>query len=83
MKQISVKQARELLALNEPIYLAVGNEIQEITRDNLLTTNDKGDKAYMLFNRDTIKELIQQVMGIDTFSWKYFCNDRGDVLLAC
>ena len=83
MKQINVKQARQLLQLDESIYLLVGNEFQEITRDNLLITDELGNKAYMPFDRQTIKMLIQQVMNIDSLSWKYYCNDRGDILLSC
>jgi len=81
MTKINVKQARDLLTLEESVYLVVGNEIQEITRDNLLTYNASGDKKYYTFDRSTIKMLINQLMGIDTLSWKYFCNDRGRVLL--
>ena len=83
MKQITVTQARELLAINESIYLIVGNEIQEITRENLLTSDAHGNRAYYPFNRETIKMLIKQLMGIDTLSWQYLANDRGLVMTHC
>jgi hypothetical protein len=81
MKTITIKQARFLLDINEPIILNVGNEFIEITRDNLLTTDEMGNKKYFKFDRPTIKELVRQLMGIDTLSWKYIATERGELLL--